>query len=245
MKKNLLVFILFIFVSSITQGKTLKIGVSLFDPPFVTQLHQNHFSGFDVSMMEYVCKSIGEPCQFVPIQRNKLIHAVVNREVDVAVSGLMINEHNKSLVVYSIPYLISESHLIGLKKNLHTSLQEGWMLHKKIGISNPTYIQQINSMNLMHSKFTYYAKDDELIDAINDGHIEFGLVDAYTAHYWSNNTSDIIHDYGAPISLETSVAIAINKSDEALHNQINHALMLYRHSQEFQHHFHKYLFNTL
>ena len=74
---------------SFSQNPPLKVGVVSFEPPFVMQA-KNHFYGFDISLMERICKGLDRPCQYQLMRFEELIPAVVNGDIDVAVSAITI-----------------------------------------------------------------------------------------------------------------------------------------------------------
>ncbi|WP_298622874.1 transporter substrate-binding domain-containing protein, partial [uncultured Legionella sp.] len=81
-RKYLIIMTLFL-LPLCTFGRTLKIGVPHFDPPFVIQLDVNHFDGFDVAMIHYLCKKLDYDCELVAYKRDKLLKAVESGEVDI------------------------------------------------------------------------------------------------------------------------------------------------------------------
>ncbi|WP_058475385.1 transporter substrate-binding domain-containing protein [Legionella quateirensis] len=224
-----------------TYGRTLKIGVSYFDPPFVIQLDPTHFDGFDVSMIRYVCKTMRFDCELIAFKRDRLLNEVENGTVDLAVSDLVISDKNASKVNFSIPYLINITHVIGLKKQVKNPFIIDLLYNQKIGITDESYQQHINILKIKNPIVSLYGQDDEMIDALNRGKIGFAFVDTYTASYWSNNSSDLIADFGSPLHFESLVAVAVNSKDQALLEDINRALTQYRNSQQFITDYNKYL----
>ncbi|MBL7481167.1 transporter substrate-binding domain-containing protein [Legionella bononiensis] len=224
-----------------TYGRTLKIGVSHFDPPFVIQLDPTHFDGFDVSMIRYVCRTLRFDCELIAFKRDRLLDEVENGTVDLAVSDLVITDKRASKVNFSIPYLINITHVIGLKKYVKNPFIIDLLYNQKIGITDESYQQHINTLKIKNPIVSLYGQDDEMIDALNRGKIGFAFVDTYTASYWSNNSSDLIEDFGSPLHFESLVAVAVNSKDQTLLEEINRALTQYRNSQQFITDYNKYL----
>ena len=234
--------IIFLFLLPLcTYGRTLKIGVSHFDPPFVIQLDPTHFDGFDVSMIRFVCKIMKSDCELIAFKRDRLLDQVENGTVDLAVSDLVISEKRASKVNFSIPYLINITHVIGLKKQVKSPFIIELLYNQRIGITDESYQQHINKLKIKNPTVSLYGQDDEMIDALNRGKIGFAFVDTYTASYWSSNSSDLIEDFGSPLHFESLVAVAVNPKDRDLLDEINRALTQYRNSQQFITDYNKYL----
>ena len=48
---------------SYSEDEPLQVGVANFFPPFVTRSSLQSFMGFDINMMNYICKVIHRDCQ--------------------------------------------------------------------------------------------------------------------------------------------------------------------------------------
>lgn len=214
-------------------AQKLKVGVSPYDPPFVIQTTPHNFSGFDISMMTYLCDHIQYECQFISIRRDLLIDAVAKGKVDVAVSNLNINKTSNRKVLYSLPYLVNSTHIIALTKYVKTNFNRSLMNNTHIGITDNDYIGEINSLNIVKPNIQFYPQDDDMITALRDGKIQFALVDAYTATYWENSSSGLIKDYGCPKAFEWASSIAINPKEILLQKKINKVLIDYHDSAQF------------
>ncbi|KTD11894.1 amino acid ABC transporter substrate-binding protein [Legionella gratiana] len=234
MKKSFILIICIIILPFNLYGRTLKIGISHFDPPFVIQLSHEYFSGFDINMAQYICKKLDYEYTFVSMDWNELIDAVAKNDVDIAVSGFTIPQQGySSQVTYSLPYLITKIHIIGLDDHTKKPLNFELLHNTNIGITDKDYLEQFKKLNLINTKFVLFDQDDDLINALRAGKIKFALIDSYSASYWDINSSDTIKDFGPIHAIEYFTVIAINSKDSALQKEINEALIDYLNSQEF------------
>lgn len=238
MRKSFILIICIIILPFNIYGRTLKVGISHFDPPFVIQLSPQHFSGFDINMIQYICKKLNDDCTLISMDWDELIDAVAQNKVDIAISGLTIPQSHSSSVAFSLPYLITKIHTIGLKKNSIDHFNIKLLNNTNIGITDKDYWKQFKKLNLKGTNFIFFDQDDALINALKVGKIKFALIDSYTASYWEVNSSNTIKDLGPITTLEYFAAIAINPNDPALQNEINKALTDYLHSQEFMTNYH-------
>jgi ABC-type amino acid transport substrate-binding protein len=216
-----------------TYAQKLRVGVSPYDPPFVIQTTPNHYSGFDIAMMNYVCLHIGYECQFISIRRARLIEAVAKGEVDLAVSNLNSNRTPYKNVLYSLPYLVTSTHIIGLADFVKANFDPSLMNNTHIGITDESYVKEIRSLKIIKPKIVFFPQDDDMISALTDKKIQFALVDAYTAAHWENSSSGLIKDYDCPQAFEWASSIAINPKKILLQKEINKILTDYRNSPQF------------
>lgn len=244
MKIYRFIMILFcIFISPLlwAQEKVLKIAVSFYDPPFVTQIANNHFFGFDIAMMEDVCKIIGYTCQYIAVPTNQLIESVQTRKADLAISSIIITAERVQQANFSLPYLVSQARVLGPKKFAEQPFDVDLLDKKKIGITDHAYMTLIKAMGIIKPKITLFEQDDIMIQALRQGRIDFALVDAPTAHYWSINSSGALAALGEPMIFGSGMGIAMNRDNFRLLGIINPALLEYQNSEAFKDDYHKYL----
>ncbi|QEY53074.1 transporter substrate-binding domain-containing protein [Legionella longbeachae] len=232
-RKSIILIICIIILPLNIYGRTLTVGISHFDPPFVIQLSPKHFSGFDIDLIQNICKKLNDDCTLISMDWDELIDAVAQKKVDIAVSGLTIPQSHSSPVAFSIPYLIMNIDTIGLKKNVIGHFNMRMLINANIGTTDKDYWTLFKKLNLKSTNFILFDQDDELINALKVGKIKFALVDSYTASYWEVNSSNTIKDLGPVTHLEYFTAIAINPNDPELQNEINKALTDYLHSKDF------------
>lgn len=238
MRKSFILIICIIILPFNIYGRTLKVGISHFDPPFVVQLSPQHFSGFDINMIQYLCKKLNDDCTLISMDWDELIDAVAQNKVDIALSGLTIPQGHSSRVAFSLPYLITKIHIIGLKNNGIARFDMGLLNNTNIGITDKDYWEHFKQLELKNTNFIFFDQDDALIDALKVGKIKFALIDSYTASYWEVNSSNTIKDLGPITAIEYFAVIAINPNDLVLQHEINQALTDYLHSQEFMTNYH-------
>lgn len=235
------ILVLLLIVPFCSFSRSMIIGVSHYDPPFIVKQDKYRFDGFDISMMKYVCRKLSYECKFLSLDRGKLFDSVANGTVDLAVSNLIITKDRLRKVNFSSPYLINTTHIIGLKKKVPGTFSIDLLHNKKIGITDSDYADQVKALNVEKPIVKIFSRDDEMIDAITNDKIDFAMVDAYTANYWQINSGGIIHDFGCPITLESTAAIAINSKNVDIIDKLNWALLEYHNSKQFGEDYHKYL----
>ncbi|KTD64306.1 transporter substrate-binding domain-containing protein [Legionella spiritensis] len=238
------VILFFIFISPLqAQNNVLKIAVSFYDPPFVIQISDNNFYGFDIAMMEDICKIIGYKCQYMVVPANQLLLAVQKKQADLAISSIIITRERVGLVNFSLPYLVSEARFLGPKKHAGQFFSIDKLHNKKIGISDDAYTAHLNIIGVNNPDIISYDQNDIMIDALHQGKIDFVLVDAPTTHFWNLHSSGALVALGEPMAFGAGLGIAIHPDNRQLLERINHALIVYHNSENFKEDYEKYLIN--
>jgi polar amino acid transport system substrate-binding protein len=235
------ILVLLLIIPFCSYSQYMTIGVAHYDPPFIVQQEKYRFDGFDISMMKYVCRKLSYECEFLSFDRSKLLDAVANGTVDLAVSNLIITKDRLTKVNFSLPYLINTTHIIGLKKKVPGTFSIDLLHNKKIGITDSDYADQVKALNINKPLVKIFSRDDDMIDAIINNKIDFAMVDAYSANYWQINSGGIIQDFGCPVTLESTVAIAISPNKVDIIGKLNWAVLEYLNSKQFVEDYHKYL----
>ena len=88
------------------QKAKLTVGINAEFPPF-EYYEGEELKGFDIDLMNYIGERIGFDIEFVNMSFDKLIPAVVNGEVNCAISAITITKERESVIDFSNPYLIA------------------------------------------------------------------------------------------------------------------------------------------
>ena len=85
--------------------KVLKVGSSIDFAPFEFQDEgQKEYQGFDMDLIRALGKEMGYEVEVNNLPFDGLIPALQNKTVDVAISGMTINDERKENVLFSDPY---------------------------------------------------------------------------------------------------------------------------------------------
>lgn len=240
-RKHFIIIMVLFLLPLCIYGRTIRVGVANFEPPFTTKVDSTHYDGFDISMIRYICKKLNYECELIPYKKNQLLRAVETGEVDMAVSQLIISKESAAHVKFSIPYLVNVTRILGSKKLVKGNCGVELLNKQKIGISEEAYEPQIEELKLKNPNVVLFEQDEELIKALYNGDVGFALVDTYSASYWNVNSSQRIVDCGSSGHFDSAIAIAVNPNEHDLLERVNWALTSYRNSQDFLDDYNKYL----
>jgi len=224
------------------EGAPLRIAVSGFNPPFVMQTANKQLYGFDISMMESICKNIKRSCQFEIMPFSNLLNAVQTEKTDIAINSITITPERAKLVNFSLPYLLSNSLFLGPKEMADKPFDPAILKGRSIGMSAGTiFVDIIKAMGIENAKIVEFSQLNNEIEALVNGDIDVALMDEPSARYWQIQSSNKLVVLGKPLIYGFGLGIAVNKDDLNLLDQINKGLLQYQNSEEFKQNYNRYI----
>ncbi|WP_367605666.1 transporter substrate-binding domain-containing protein [Legionella sp. W05-934-2] len=241
-KKGILCLLFIICQCGFTQQLNVAVAVDM--PPFVYQTANNHFYGFDISMISYICNKINRPCQFKPMPFKDIIDSVSKGETDVGVSSLTINAERAQKVIFSDPYLPGYCQFM-VSRDFNQPYSLDTLQNNKIGyLEGSLFTQVLSSLGVTNS-IVSFADERSLIEALNNQQIQIVLVDEPTVDYWLVNGGQKFKTLGQPFEYGLGIAIAVRPNQPNLVQQINQALSDYLKSSEYREHLQHFIHNDL
>lgn len=224
------------------EDKPLKIGTESFSPPFVTIGSGGHVYGFDADMMQMLCQSMKKTCEFQAMPFNKLIASTASGEIDMAVSAIGITMERMRVVNFSAPYLIIYHRFLTRTELAKPPFDLSALNNKKIAYEEGTILDaRIKSLPIENPRLRGYRRIEDEILALNDGAVDFVILDNPTALYWQNNASGELSTFGDPLPLGVPLGIAVNPEKPELLTAVNLALNDFLNNGGFHTTFNKYL----
>lgn len=245
MRKIISLFLLlYSFIVIAAEDKVLNVGVNHYTPPFIMRSGANGYYGFDISMLNYICRKINRECKFYSMPFNELIPSVEAGRVDVVVSALTITNYRAQFVRFSNPYILSYSRFLTSVKYKDEKFNRKFFQNKTIGVKKGSvFTGEIRKLNLGKVKIKQYLRDNQVIDALSQGAVDLVLTDNETASFWKNHSSGHLIAFGKAIKYGYGYGIAANKNDKELIEKINFALAQYHKSMHFQTNYTTYIAN--
>ena len=220
----------------------VQIGIESFNPPFTMQGAKGSLYGFDIEMMNTLCKMIQRTCQYHVMSFDQLIPAVQNRQIDIALSSITITPERSAIVNFTMPYLLSYSRFLVKASSKSQPFTLAFLNGKKIGLETGTiFPQQLSVMGVQDPKLKFYASVSDQLTGLSKGEVDIILLDNPTATYWASNSSDIFQVAGPSYMYGYGLGIAIYPGEPALLNALNQALVQYQNSSEFKQNYNRYL----
>ena len=170
------------------QKAKLTVGINAEFAPF-EYYEGDELKGFDIDLMNYIGERIGFDIEFVNMSFDKLIPAVVNGEVNCAISAITITKERDSVIDYSIPYLIA-----------NTTYKDGedWAKSKeKYAIVFPS-MDKTSIKSSVTPEESIFSEINIAIEELRDDHTIEKLVEKYNLNKPFDDEADVNYSYVIP-----------------------------------------------
>ena len=172
------------------QKAKLTVGINAEFAPF-EYYEGEELKGFDIDLMNYIGERIGFDIEFVNMSFDKLIPAVVNGEVNCAISAITITKERESVIDFSNPYLIA---------NVTYKDGEDWAKSKeKYAIVFPSMDKTSIKSSVTPEEFVY-SQINIAIEELRDNHTIEKLVEKYNLNKPFDDEADANYSYVIPIT---------------------------------------------
>lgn len=233
--KRFLLAALLSYNVSFAAGENLVIAVDNYAPPFVLRGANNQLFGFDINMMETICKTMQRTCLYKPVAFNNLLTAVENKQAELALGALTITTDRAKLVNFSLPYMESKALFLGRNAPETQDIDTNNLSDKTIGVVQDTVYQQVlASMGVPPDNIKIYPDLSSLVLGLQNNEVDLVLTDEPTAEYWNIHSSGLLVKVGKGFSYGFGLGIAVEKTNIVLLDQLNAALQLYLNSPEYK-----------
>ncbi|KTC75340.1 arginine ABC transporter substrate-binding protein [Legionella birminghamensis] len=221
MKKFALAILL--LFSSVLQAETLTVATLPYAPPFEMAADKSdHFFGFDIDIMEEICRRIQAYCKFMPMTFEQLMVRTYTGNVNLAIAAITITDDRKESYLFSLPYLPSSGQLLTSSNSPIQNLND--LAGKQIGSEKGTIFK-----GLLLEKFNNniqikeYSTQPEIFQALGNNEIDALILDEGSSKYWSANGDFKL--IGPEMKIGIGYGIMANKREQALIDRINKALL--------------------
>ena len=170
------------------QKAKLTVGINAEFAPF-EYYEGEEIKGFDIDLMNYIGERIGFDIEFVNMSFDKLIPAVVNGEVNCAISAITITKERESVIDFSNPYLIA---------NVTYKDGEDWAKSKeKYAIVFPS-MDKTSIKSSVTPEESIYSQINIAIEELRDNHTIEKLVEKYNLNKPFDDEADANYSYVIP-----------------------------------------------
>lgn len=200
-------------------------GTAPQNPPFGDIAdQQGNFFGFDIDIMLEICNRIHAQCNFKPFAYNELFSQISDKQIDLAISAIIINSDEKDNFIFTLPYLESNAQFLTLQTS---NIQYPKDINSTtVGTRRGTLFKDLALLLYQNNiKTIEYPVVASMLDALKNIEVDVILLNSEAAKYWYANNSDLYRLIGTKIPIGDGYAIMANKDNGPLIAQINKALL--------------------
>jgi len=214
-----------------SQTKTIiKFATEATYPPFEYFTPEGKIQGFDIDVMNAVCKEIGATCTITHQPFDSLIPSLKLGKFDAIIAAMAITDKRAKQVDFTNPYYIDTVHFVAAKKSKLVISNDG-LKGKAIGVQGGTTFQQyVKDIygNIVKIK-PYESNEQGLLD-LKNGRIDAYFCDTPFITQWLKKGNN--KDYtivGKPIESQkyfgSGNGIAVKKGNKELLDALNKAIV--------------------
>ena len=224
-----LIVLTFLLIWPFVQSQALLVGTTANYPPMASLIDQkNHFTGFEVEIMQAICDRIKMPCEFRPVVVASIPEQLLSRKIDVAIAAIIIQSKPIPGYIFSLPYLASNTQFITNKQSSIDNPAD--IKNKRVGVRRGSlyggdyFKNHVLKLYNNQVQVTEYATMNDLMEALGNRLIDVAFVNAVAADYWYMNNQNQYKLIGSRMPLDNGYGIMANEGQEQLIDVINHAL---------------------
>jgi ABC-type amino acid transport substrate-binding protein len=224
MRKLILILCLLITQNALANDK-LRVGTMYFIAPYVVNSGNGVYTGFDVLLLQKICKMIKKECIISQYQFENLFKALDDNKIDIALGGLVITNKRKEKYSFTLPYLLSNGIFFIRNNKKISSIEE--LKGKKIGILKSSVFETyINEKYPNFFKIVYVGTNQDVVDQLYKGNIDAGIMLQPAASYWISKSKGDFTTLGRPIKIGEGIGMITLKKNQKLVDEINNSLKI-------------------
>ncbi|CDZ78485.1 Putative ABC transporter arginine-binding protein 2 precursor [Legionella massiliensis] len=221
--KILLSLLISCLMSSTLYAENLVIGTSSFNPPMETQVTKNDvFTGFEIDLMNEICRRINANCVYEPMSFAGIMEAVAAGKVDLGIDGFFITKERLAYYLFSSPYLRAKAQMFSAADSDINS--DNVNTGKRIGVEAGTVYKSLLQQMYDNVKVVEYNNQPDMLQDLSDHKLDLIMFDFIGASYWVNDNPKEFKLVGKPISFDMGYGVMANLNRQELITRVNNAL---------------------
>ncbi|WED43866.1 transporter substrate-binding domain-containing protein [Legionella cardiaca] len=181
------------------------------------------FIGFDISLMEEICRRLNATCTFQGVYFDQLFDLVSSGEVDLAIAAIIITPERSEKFLFSLPYKESHLQYIVRYQSPLQSIED--LQGKTIGVYLNSPAQNFVLQQFANTvQFQTYRTSAQMFDALYHQKIDAIIINPPQAMYWMSNNSGIYRLLGKKYPIGEGYGIMTQLGRNDLMAQINNIL---------------------
>jgi polar amino acid transport system substrate-binding protein len=208
----------------------IKFGVAAEPyPPYSSKDASGQWVGWEIDLMNAVCKQMNEKCELVEVAWDGIIPALTSKQIDVIWSSMSITDERKKTIDFTNMYYDTPTVIIGPKdgdKDITPEHLKGKVLGAQVSTIHEKYLRK----HYPESELKTYQTQDEANNDLAAGRLDYVQADGTALDAFLKTEQGqaccelkgiVPHD---PEVLGQGVGGGVRKEDTALKEKLNAAL---------------------
>ena len=185
--------------------------------------HDGVFTGFEVDLMNDVCRRMKVSCVYKPMAFKEIMSSVLNGKIDLGIDGFFITKERQAYYLFSQPYLQSKAQLITMVDSQIDSANVNTGSH--IGVEAGPVFKNVLLKMYDNVKIVEYQNQQDMLQDLSDHKLNLVMFDAISASYWVNNSEGMFKFVGNGIPIGMGYGILASPNKQALMARVNQAFI--------------------
>lgn len=201
----------------------LRVGLTGKYPPFNYFDADGALAGFDVDFARAICAELGRPCDFVVLQWDGIVSALLAGKVDAIIGSMAITEERARQVAFSVPYYSSGAQLFAA----HPDAVPPDLAGVRVGVTLGTTYGDYAREHFPKADVRFYKGDTEALQDLQAGRLDALLTDRLVGFYMKRRFEVAMEPSGGLLYRER-MGIPVDPDDHALLAAIDRAITRFR-----------------
>jgi ABC-type amino acid transport substrate-binding protein len=206
-------------------GAPLRVGITPEYPPLVFR-EPTGTNGAEIDFANALGQELGRPVEFVVLRRDQLIGALLDKQIDIIMSGMSVTKARQIRITFSDPYLPNELRAIfPLKsKDRYKTKEDILNTTDRIGVITGTTAEIFVKQNCPNAKIVNFTlRQDIAYYLLKGGRMDLFIDDTFAlADIVSKNEADVAY-LREPLS-EENLGWGIRPDDPEFLTRVNKIL---------------------
>ncbi len=226
-------FLLLIGCSQSREDNTLRFAAEATYPPFVYMAESGDIIGFDVDLLNALCKVMQKKCIVQHQPFISLIPGLKAKQFDGVIGGMTITPGREKVVRFSQPYYLNQAAFLF---KTDTQFNTNQLAGKRIGVQGgTTYDDYLIEHYAKRVIIKRYATLEQAILDLNANRLDAVLGDKPVISFWLTQTHNEKRYQVASLALSgEGYGIAISQDNVKLQRALNQALANIKETGQYQ-----------
>jgi len=197
----------------------LRVGLTGKYPPFNYYDAEGTLTGFDVDFANAICAELDRPCEFVVLQWDGIVNALLSGKVDTIIGSMAITEERERQVDFSVPYYTSGAQLFARDPSAIPDDLAG----VRVGVTLGTTYGEFAQAHFPEAEVRFFKGDTEALQDLEAGRLDAILTDRLVGFHMKRRFDADMTASGDLLYTER-MSIPVAPDDDALLAAIDDAI---------------------
>ncbi len=227
-------------MGSAVSAEVVKVGIASEPyPPFTSPDASGKWSGWEIDIMNAVCKAEGMECVVTPVAWDGIIPSLTSGQIDAIMSSMSITDEREKAIDFSNKYYNTPAELIAAKGSDLKPTDES-LKGKILGVQVSTSHQAYAQAHFKDAQIKLYQTQDEANQDLIAGRVDALQADSIALNDFLKTDAgkaccESIGDApDDPAILGKGVGVGVRKGDDALKAKFNAGIKKIREDGQYE-----------